>query len=150
MSIERIDFAKVAPAAMQPFYSVEKYLGQCPLEPNLVELVKLRASQINGCGYCLDMHTKAARQNGENEQRLDVLNGWREVNLYSSRERAALAWTESLTLLPNNNVPDEVYEPLKKNFSETEIVDLTVLIAQINSWNRLAIALRKPLPVDAT
>jgi len=149
MSIERIDFAKVAPAAMQPFYSVEKYLSQCSLEPHLVELVKLRASQINGCGFCLDMHTKAARQNGENEQRMDVLNGWREVNLYSPKERAALAWTESLTLISENNVPDEVFQPLKEHFSDSEIVDLTVLISQINSWNRLAIALRKPLPVNA-
>jgi len=149
MSIERIDFAKVAPAAMQPFYSVEKYLSQCSLEPHLVELVKLRASQINGCGFCLDMHTKAARQNGENEQRMDVLNCWREVNLYSPKERAALAWTESLTLISENNVPDEVFQPLKEHFSDSEIVDLTVLISQINSWNRLAIALRKPLPVNA-
>jgi len=149
MTLERIDFLNAAPAAMEPLYAMEKYLAQCALEPTIVELIKLRASQINGCGFCLDMHTKVARQKGETEQRIYLLNGWRETTLYSPKERAALAWTESVTLLSENTIPDDVYEPLKELFSEAEIVDLTILIAQINTWNRLALALRKPLPSDA-
>lgn len=108
----RIDYRKVAPGAIEAMSGLERYLTTCSLEPSLLELVKLRASQINGCAYCMDMHTKDARAHGESEQRLYALNAWRETPFYSERERAALAWTEAVTLIANGHVPDEVYEPV--------------------------------------
>ncbi len=114
------------------------------LEPLLLELVKLRASQINGCAYCMDMHGKDARARGEDEQRLHVLAGWREAPFYNARERAALAWCEALTLLPDTGAPDEVFAEVKQQFSEEEIAALTFQIVAINGWNRLAVGLRTP------
>jgi len=114
------------------------------LEPQLLELVKIRASQINGCGYCLDMHTKDARANGETEQRIYLLTAWREANVYTERERAALAWTEAVTRLEHQDVPDDVYEAARAEFDEDELVALTLAIVQINGWNSLSIAFRQP------
>lgn len=114
------------------------------LEPALLELVKVRASQINGCGYCIDMHTKDARASGETEQRLYLLAAWREASVYTDRERAALVWTEAVTRLEHQDVPDPVYEQARAAFTEEELVALTVAIVQINGWNRLLIAFRRP------
>ncbi len=137
---ERIHYTKVSPRAFQALLDLEKYLHECGLEEHLLLLIKLRASQINGCAYCLDMHWKDLRAIGENEQRLYSLDAWRESPYYSDRERAALAWTESVTRVSETHVLDEVYEEAKKRFSEKELADLTVAVAIINAWNRLAIA----------
>jgi AhpD family alkylhydroperoxidase len=137
---ERASFAQVAPDAYRAVAGVEAYIRNCGLEKTLVELVKMRASQINGCAYCLDMHSKDARKNGETEQRLYLLNAWRETAFYSERERAALAWTEHLTLVSTQGAPQGAYDRLAAVFSEVEIANLTVLIGLINLWNRLAIA----------
>jgi AhpD family alkylhydroperoxidase len=146
MSGPRLQYTKIAPAAVKALLDVEKYLKASGLEESLVELVKMRASQINGCAYCLDMHSKDARKNGETEQRLYVLSAWHESSLYTPREHAALAWTESLTRLPETAAPDEDYQPLAGHFSEKEIVDLTVLIGMINLWNRIGVGFRLPHP----
>jgi AhpD family alkylhydroperoxidase len=138
----RIDVAKVDPKAYHAMLALETYIHQSSLEKPLLELMKMRASQINGCAYCLDMHSKDARAAGETEQRLYELNAWRETPFYSERERAALAWTESLTLVSETHVPDEVFEEVKKHFSEAEIVALTMAVVAINSWNRIAVSLR--------
>lgn len=138
----RIELSKVAPGAMKAMYGLEEYLKKCDLEPSLLELIKLRASQINGCAYCIDMHTKDARAAGESEQRLYLLNAWRESPFYSERERAALAWTEAITLITDGHVPDSVYERAREQFSEQELVNLTMAIVAINGWNRLAISFR--------
>jgi AhpD family alkylhydroperoxidase len=138
----RIDYAKVAPGALRAMYSLETYLHDCGLEASLIELVKMRASQINGCAYCLDMHSKDARAAGETEQRLYLLNAWREAPFYSKRERAALAWTEALTLVAKNQVPDEIYDEVREHFDEQELVDLSLAIVTINGWNRLAVGFR--------
>ncbi len=137
---QRIDPGKVAPGALQAMNGLEKYLNKSSLEPSLCELVRLRASQINGCAYCIDMHTKDARARGETEQRLYELVAWRETPFYSERERAALAWTEALTLIADNRVPDELYEQVRRHFSEQELVDLTLAVVAINGWNRIAIS----------
>jgi AhpD family alkylhydroperoxidase len=121
---------------------LETYLHSCGLEPSLLELVKMRASQINGCGYCMDMHSKDARAAGETEQRLYVLNAWREAPFYSKRERAALAWTEAVTRVADTGVPDDVYAETAQEFSESELLDLTLAVIAINSWNRLAVSSR--------
>lgn len=121
---------------------VEQYLAASGLEKSLRELVKLRASQLNGCGFCIDMHWKDARAAGETEQRLYGLGAWRESPYYSDRERAALAWTEALTLISETHVPDEVYEAVRPRFTEKELVDLTWAVAAINAWNRVAISMR--------
>jgi AhpD family alkylhydroperoxidase len=123
-------------------YGIEHYIRSSGLEPKLLELVKMRASQINGCAFCLDMHSKDARAGGETEQRLYALNAWRETPFFSDRERAALEWTEELTLISLNHVPDEVYERVRKQFSEDELVNLTLAVTQINAWNRFAISFR--------
>ncbi len=136
-----LDAAKVAPGTYSAMLGLEKYVRSCGLEPTLLELVKTRASQINGCAYCLDMHTKDARAHGETEQRLYVLPAWREAPFYSDRERAALAWTEALTLIAQNPQTEPLLDELRKHFSEKEIADLTLAIVTINSWNRLAIGL---------
>jgi AhpD family alkylhydroperoxidase len=141
----RVDYRRVFPEAMQAMAGLEQAVRQSPLEPELLELVKMRASQLNGCAYCLDMHSKDARAQGESEQRLYVLNAWREAPFYSERERAALAWCEALTRLPDTAAPDDAYEPLANHFSEEEIVALTLAIAAINGWNRFAVGLRSPV-----
>jgi AhpD family alkylhydroperoxidase len=138
----RLDLAKVDPKAYQAMAALETYMHHSGLEKPLLELVKMRASQINECAYCLDMHSKDARAAGETEQRLYELNAWRETPFYSDRERAALAWTESLTLVSETHVPDDVFEEVKKYFSEAEIVALTMAVVAINGWNRIAIATR--------
>lgn len=138
----RIDITKAAPEAYQAMAGLGKYVRQSGLEQPLLELVRMRSSQINGCAFCLDMHSKDARAAGETEQRLYALNAWRETPLYTERERAALAWTEAVTLVSQSHVPDEVYEFVRKQFSEKELVDLTLAIAEINAWNRIAISLR--------
>jgi AhpD family alkylhydroperoxidase len=122
---------------------LEKYIDECGLEASLQNLVKIRASQINGCAYCIDMHTKDARADGETEQRIFELNAWRETPFYTDRERAALAWTEAVTLVSQTHVPDEVYEEARERFTEEELVNLTLVIATINAWNRLAISFRQ-------
>ena len=139
----RIHFEKHSPEALRAMYALERYLHNSSLgEGLLLHLVRMRASQINGCAFCLDMHSKDARAAGETEQRLYGLNAWRETPYYTVRERAALEWTESLTLVAQSHVPDEVYESVKKEFNEAELVDLTYAIMAINSWNRLAISMR--------
>lgn len=138
----RIDARKYAAEAQKAMAALEKYIAECGLEHSLIHLLKMRASQMNGCAYCIDMHSKDARALGETEQRLYELDAWRETPFYSDRERAALAWTEALTLVSQTHVPDSVYEEVKKHFSEKEIVDLTFVLSTINAWNRLAIALR--------
>jgi AhpD family alkylhydroperoxidase len=138
----RIDYLKFAPEALKAMYSLEKYLANCGLEHKLLHLLKLRASQINGCAYCIDMHSKDARALGETEQRLYALDAWRETPFYTDQERAALAWVEAVTLVSETHVSDAVYEKLKQHFGEKEIVDLTLLATTINMWNRLAISMR--------
>ena len=138
----RIDYAKAAPGVRTAMRGLEEYVHQTGLEPPLLELVKLRASLINGCAYCADMHTKVARSLGETEQRLYTVSLWSETPFFPERERAALAWTEAVTRVSVEHVPDEVYEFARKQFSEKELVDLTLAIVAINGWNRLAIAFR--------
>lgn len=139
----RLDVPKVAPEVYRAMLALEACVHQSGLESSLLELVKTRASQINHCAYCLDMHTKDARAHGETEQRLYTLPAWRETPFFTERERAALAWTESLTLVAETQVPDDVYELARHHFSEKELADLTLAIVAINGWNRLAIAFRK-------
>lgn len=136
----RIDYAKVARGAYAAMLGLEHYLQQCGLEQPLLDLIKLRVSQINGCAYCLDMHWKDLRANGETEQRLYGLDAWEESPYYTDRERAALSWAESVTKVSETHVPDEVYEKARKQFNDKELADLTLAVATINAWNRLAIA----------
>lgn len=138
----RIDYTKVGSGALRAMYGLEKYLAESGIEAPLRELVKLRASQINGCAYCIDMHWKDARAAGESEQRLYGLAAWREAPYYSERERAALAWTEKLTLVAEHHVSDELYEQTRRQFGEQELIDLTLAVVTINAWNRIAISFR--------
>jgi AhpD family alkylhydroperoxidase len=139
----RIDYKQPAHVrAMQAMSGLEKYVRGSGLEQSLLELVKTRASQINGCAFCLDMHTKDARAQGETEQRLYTLSAWRETPFFSARERAALEWTEELTRISESNVPDELYDRVRQHFSEEEVVNLTLAIIAINGWNRIAISFR--------
>ncbi len=139
----RLDFAQLSPGARMAMFTVEKYARESGLEAALLELVRLRASQINGCAYCIDMHTKDARAHGETEQRLYTLSVWREAPFFTSRERAALQWTESVTEIATSHAPDDVYDRARAEFTETELVNLTMAIIAINGWNRLAIAFRQ-------
>ena len=141
----RIEFRKAFPDAAQAMSGLERAVRKSSLEPELLELVKLRASQLNGCAYCIDMHTKDARARGETEQRLYLTSAWREAPCYSGRERAALEWTEALTLLPSTAAPDDVYERVRASFSDQEIAALTLAIVAINGWNRIAVGLRSPV-----
>jgi len=143
----RINFYQAAPDTIKAFTVLEAQIQGSGLEQSLIELVKTRASQINGCAFCLNMHTQDARKHGETEQRLYLLNAWREAPVYSDRERAALAWTEAVTLISKTHAPEDVYNDVRAHFSEAETVNLTMLIATINSWNRLAIAFRSVPPV---
>jgi len=140
----RIDYTKVAPGAFQAMLGLGKYLRQTGLEPALLDLVKLRVSQINGCAYCIDMHWKDLRAEGENEQKLYGLDAWAESPYYTDRERAALAWTEAVTRLEDGHVSDPVYHVARRFFSEKELADLTLCIVAINGWNRFNIAFRAP------
>ncbi|HEX5353463.1 MAG TPA: carboxymuconolactone decarboxylase family protein [Rhodanobacteraceae bacterium] len=139
---QRINYTKASPDALKAMRGLQAHVDNCGLEHPLLELVKMRASQINGCAYCLDMHSKDARAAGETEQRLYLLDAWREAPFYSERERAALAWTEALTRIPENDVPDALYDEVRKQFSDKELVDLSLAIIAINGWNRLAIPFR--------
>ena len=138
----RLDYGKAAPGSVQAMYKLQKYVDESGLEHSLIELVKTRVSQINGCAYCIDMHTKDARAAGETEQRLYLLNAWPEAPCYTERERAALAWTEAVTLVADGHVPDHVYAEVRPHFGEKELADLTLAVAYINAWNRLSIAAR--------
>jgi AhpD family alkylhydroperoxidase len=139
----RLNAQQVSPAAYTAMVGLETFVRKASkLEPSLVELVRMRASQINGCAYCIDMHSKDARGEGETEQRLYALNAWRETPFFTARERAALAWTEALTLISEGHAPDDVYQLVKQSFSDEELVNLTVAVIAINGWNRLAISLR--------
>jgi AhpD family alkylhydroperoxidase len=138
-----------APAAYEALSGVEAYIQRCGLEASLIHLVKMRASQINGCAYCLDMHSKDARRLGETEQRLYLLNAWRESPLYTERERGALAWTDALTLIADTHAPDDVFAEVRAQFNDKELMDLTTLIGMINLWNRLSIGFRAQHPVTA-
>ena len=138
----RIDYIKASPAGYKAFGGVHALLQNSSLSKELIYLVYLRASQINGCAYCLDMHSKDLRHGGETEQRIYMMSAWRETDLFTDRERAALSWAESVTLLNEGHVPDEVFEEVRKEFSEEELIDLTLAVASINSWNRLNIAFR--------
>jgi AhpD family alkylhydroperoxidase len=138
----RIDFTRTSPQSIRPLLALGAQVEASGLEHPLLRLVEMRASQINGCAYCLDMHSKDARAAGETEQRLYLLNAWRETSLYTERERAALAWTEAVTLVADGHVPDEVWAEVSKHFSEQEIVALTLAVVAINGFNRLNIAFR--------
>ena len=138
----RLNYAKAAPGVYEAMDALDQYIVKCGLERPLILLVQLRASQMNGCAYCLDMHWKDLRAIGENEQRLYSLDAWRECPCYTARERAALAWTEAVTFITNAHVPDEVYEEVRMHFSEKELSDLTLVVAAINAWNRLSISAR--------
>jgi AhpD family alkylhydroperoxidase len=140
---QRLDFYKANPAAIKALIGVEERIGKSALEKSLTELVRLRASQINGCAYCVDMHTTDARKGGETERRLATVVVWRETPFFTDRERAALEWTEALTLVSHDHVPDAVWEAVRPHFSDEELVDLTLLISAINAWNRFAISFRK-------
>jgi AhpD family alkylhydroperoxidase len=138
----RVNYVEADPKALPLLLAVEAHIKTSSLAPTLLHLVKMRASQINGCAFCLDMHSKDARADGETEQRLYSLDAWEEAPYYNDRERAALEWTEAVTLLSNGHVPDSTYERVRAHFSEAEIAVLTLAIAMINSWNRLNVALR--------
>jgi AhpD family alkylhydroperoxidase len=138
----RLDFRKASPQGDKAMMGLHMFVRNCGLDHTLLELVKLRASQLNGCAHCIDMHTKELRADGESEQKLYLLNAWRESPFYTDRERAALGWTEAVTLLPNSQVPDDVYDEARKAFSEEELVNLTLALVAINGANRLNIAFR--------
>ena len=138
----RMDYRKASPQGSKAMSELHAHVHRCGLEPALLELIKLRASQVNGCAHCIDMHTKELRAAGESEQRLYLLNAWEESPFYSARERAALAWTEAVTLVADGHVPDEVYAQARAQFSEQELADLTLAVIAINGANRLNIAFR--------
>ncbi|WGS51531.1 carboxymuconolactone decarboxylase family protein [Paraburkholderia sp. D15] len=140
---QRLDFYKANPAAIKALLGVEERIGKSALDKSLTELVRLRASQINGCAYCVDMHVTDARKGGETERRLATVVVWRETPFFTDRERAALEWTEALTLVSHEHVPDAVWETVRPHFSDEELVDLTLLVSAINTWNRFAIGFRK-------
>jgi AhpD family alkylhydroperoxidase len=145
----RMNFFQAAPETVNALMALENQVASSGLEQSLIELVKTRASQINGCAYCINMHTQDARKHGETEQRLYLLNAWRESPVYTERERAALAWTDAVTLISQTHAPDDVYGQVRAQFSEAETVNLTMLIATINAWNRLAISFRAMPSVKA-
>jgi AhpD family alkylhydroperoxidase len=139
---QRFDYMTEAPGVYKAMYALEGYLKTCSIEAPLVHLLKLRASQLNGCAYCIDMHWKDLRAAGETEQRLYALDAWRECPWYTARERAALAWTEAVTFVADGHVPDAVYAEVQPHFNTKELADLSAVVATINAWNRLSIAAR--------
>jgi AhpD family alkylhydroperoxidase len=145
----RLNPFQAAPEEMKALTALENAIQASGLEPSLIHLVKTRASQINGCAYCIHMHTRDARAHGESEERLYLLDAWRESPLYSDRERAALEWTEAVTLISQTHAPDAAYDEVKRHFAEGELVKLTLLIATINAWNRIAISFRSVHPSKA-
>jgi len=138
----RLDYARLSPDGYRAMLALNQFVENCGLELPLLELIKIRASQINGCAYCIDMHTIDARARGETEQRIYLLDAWREAPFYSDRERAALAWTEAVTLVGRTHVPDDVYDEARRHFSEEELVNLTWAVVVINGWNRVAVSFR--------
>ena len=140
---ERLPYYDVAPEAVKAMRGMQAYVENCGLEHSLIELVKLRASQINGCAYCVDLHTRDARKAGESERRLYAVAVWPEAPFFTARERAALAWAEAVTLVAQDHVPDAAYEAARKEFSDKELVDLTMAVIAINGWNRLAVSFRR-------
>jgi len=146
--IQRLNPYKASPNGVTALVGVEKYIESCGLDHRLIALVNTRVSQINGCAYCLHMHTEQARKLGETEARLYLLDAWHESELYSARERAALAWAESLTDIAATHAPDDVYDEARRQFSEKELADLSIVIAMINAWNRLSIGARSVHPAD--
>ena len=146
---QRLDYAAAAPGALKAVLGVQLYVNHCGLDHSLLELVKLRCSQINGCAFCVDMHARDARQQGETNQRLDAVAVWRESPLFTPRERAALAWCESVTLVSQDHVPDDLYHWVGRYFPGKALVDLTLAVLVINNWNRLSIAFRIPTPLPA-
>ena len=146
----RLNPYRAAPEVMQALVTLESAVQASGLEQTLIDLVKTRASQINGCAYCIHMHTREARGRGETEERLYLLDAWRESPLYSDRERAALAWTEALTLISQTHAPDAAYDEVRQHFAEDELVKLSLLVATINAWNRIAIGFRSAHPVKST
>jgi AhpD family alkylhydroperoxidase len=145
----RLDATKVSPDLYKAMLGLEKHVEASGLEQKLLDLVKIRASQINGCAYCIVMHTNDARKHGESDEWMHLLNAWREAPIYSARERAALAWTEAVTKISDHHVPDEVYDEARRHFSEKELVDLTAAVIAINAWNRAAIAFRPTPPLKS-
>ena len=141
----RIDYRQVSPGALGAMFGLERYVGESGLEHSLLHLLKLRVSQINGCAYCVDMHSKDARAGGESEQRLYAVSVWRETPFFSERERAGLAWAEALTLVGEGGVPDDLFAYAREHFTEKELVDLTMATVSINGWNRIAISFRPPV-----
>ena len=147
----RFNFPDAAPDAYKAVFALDRYVKEeSGIEPRLLHLIKLRASQINGCAYCVDMHTKEARRDGMSEQWINLIVTWRESPLYDARERAVLAWTEALTNVAETRAPDADYEPLREFFSEAEMTRLTVAIGAINVWNRLCVGFRSQHPIDRT
>lgn len=144
----RLNLARAGQKALAPMYALEEHFRACSLERSLIELVKIRASQINGCAFCLHMHTADALSEGEAPARIFLLDAWPESHLYSARERAALAWTEALTRIADTHAPDEAFAEVRAQFDDAELMDLSLLIATINSWNRLAIGFRSEHPND--
>lgn len=138
----RMEFSKVNPGAFRTIYGMEAYLKRCGLEASLLDLIKTRASQINGCAFCIEMHTREAQERGESAQRLYLLDAWRESPCYTARERAALEWTEAVTIITHGHVPDELYQRVSRHFTEVELVNLTLAVVTINGWNRLCISFR--------
>ena len=138
----RLDYTKASPEAFKAMVQMEGVVRRSGIDPKLLELIKIRASQLNGCAYCIDLHTKDARFKGETEQRIYALDAWRETPFFTEKERAALAWTEAITNIQAGHAPDAVYDELSNNFSEAEVVNLTLAITTINAWNRIAIGFR--------
>ena len=145
----RLDARKVSPDLYKAMAGLQNYIDASGLDRKLLDLVKIRASQINGCAYCIVMHTNDARKHGIADEWMHLLNAWREAPIYSARERAALAWTEAVTKISEDHVPDEVYEQARRQFSEKELVDLTAAVIAINAWNRAAIAFRATPPLTS-
>ena len=143
----RLDYLAAAPQAVQALSSVGKYLHTEKFDPRIKALVELRVSQINGCAYCLNAHTQEARALGETQQRLDCLSAWRETEFFTEREQAALAWAEALTLISETHAPEDIYQEAAKHFADKELVDLTLVIVNMNAWNRMAIGFHKAVPV---
>ncbi|MBW4708737.1 carboxymuconolactone decarboxylase family protein [Roseobacter sp. YSTF-M11] len=146
---QRLDYMKAAPDAVQAVYALEKFVAtKSGIDPRLLHLLKLRASQINGCAFCVDMHTKEARNDGLSEQWIALVCVWREASVFDARERAVLEWTEALTSVSDTGAPDTAYDAVRAHFSDTEITNLSVAIGTINIWNRLAVGFRTQHPVD--
>jgi AhpD family alkylhydroperoxidase len=145
--MQRLDAMKISPAVYKAMATLESYVEQSGLEQSLLDLIKIRASQINGCAYCLVMHTNDARKHGESDERMHLLNAWDEAPVFTARERAALEWVEAITKVADTHVPDQVYQDTRRHFSEKEIIDLTAAAVAINGWNRAAIAFRATPPL---